>query len=224
MQGEGFKIMKIYNMPELVSAFIFDMDGTLYTNAEYVKFQIDILVKRLADLRAVSFEEMETEVAYYRKKWAEEHGGKQVSLGFIFQAFGVAIAESVRWREELFDPADFLKSDPKLRTALLSLNSVCKLALVTNNPVSVAKKTLKVLGVEDCFHVIVGLDTCMETKPHISPFIKTIELCEVASGNCVSVGDRFDIDIDVPIKLGMGGVLVSGVEDVYELGGKKWNC
>jgi phosphoglycolate phosphatase/putative hydrolase of the HAD superfamily len=31
------------------------------------------------------------------------------------------------------------------------------------------------------------------------------------------VGDRYDIDITLPLELGMGGVLVDGVEDVYRL-------
>jgi phosphoglycolate phosphatase/putative hydrolase of the HAD superfamily len=33
------------------------------------------------------------------------------------------------------------------------------------------------------------------------------------------VGDRYDIDIDLPLKLGMGGILVDGVKDVYKLPG-----
>ena len=32
---------------------------------------------------------------------------------------------------------------------------------------------------------------------------------------CLSVGDRYDIDIALPLELGMGGILVDGVEDVY---------
>jgi phosphoglycolate phosphatase/putative hydrolase of the HAD superfamily len=31
------------------------------------------------------------------------------------------------------------------------------------------------------------------------------------------VGDRYDIDIALPLELGMGGILVDGVEDVYRL-------
>ncbi|MDR2796887.1 MAG: HAD family hydrolase, partial [Treponema sp.] len=32
-----------------------------------------------------------------------------------------------------------------------------------------------------------------------------------------SVGDRYDMDIALPLSLGMGGILVDGVEDVYHL-------
>jgi ribonucleotide monophosphatase NagD (HAD superfamily) len=36
-------------------------------------------------------------------------------------------------------------------------------------------------------------------------------------GACVSVGDRYDMDIAIPLSLGMGGILVAGVADVYQL-------
>jgi phosphoglycolate phosphatase/putative hydrolase of the HAD superfamily len=46
---------------------------------------------------------------------------------------------------------------------------------------------------------------------------KAAELCRLLPRQCVSVGDRYDIDIALPLKLGMGAILVNGVEDVYKL-------
>ena len=42
---------------------------------------------------------------------------------------------------------------------------------------------------------------------------------EAASGYsvCLAVGDRYDVDLAIPLELGMGAVLVDGVEDVYGL-------
>ena len=34
---------------------------------------------------------------------------------------------------------------------------------------------------------------------------------------CISVGDRYDMDISLPLELGMSGILVSSVNDVYTL-------
>ena len=34
---------------------------------------------------------------------------------------------------------------------------------------------------------------------------------------CISVGDRYDMDISLPLELGMSGILVYSVNDVYEL-------
>ena len=55
----------------------------------------------------------------------------------------------------------------------------------------------------------------MAAKPHEKPFLKFSELSLCALENCVSIGDRFDIDLAIPLELGMGGILVDGVEDVY---------
>jgi len=67
--------------------------------------------------------------------------------------------------------------------------------------------------------IIIGLDTCMTAKPHKIPFIKFSELSSCPPETCVSIGDRYDIDLDLPLEMGMGGILVDGVEDVYELPG-----
>ncbi|MDR2079244.1 MAG: HAD family hydrolase [Treponema sp.] len=210
--------MKRYNLPARVSALIFDMDGTLYTHDEYLRFQIDSPIERLARVRGLSFEKMKEEIAGYRRRWAETHGGKQVSLGHLFkECFGISIEESIRWREELYEPARYLKPDPKLRDTLISLSAPLTLAVLTNNPVLVARKTLACLGVEDLFPVIVGLDTCGVSKPHEKPLRKVVELCGVPMEASVSVGDRYDIDLALPLELGMGGILVDGVEDVYKL-------
>jgi len=209
--------MKTYNMPETVLAFIFDMDGTLYTHHEYLQFQIDILIERLAKLRSVSFKEMQENISLYRKEYAEKNNGRQISLSTALNTFGISIPESIKWREELFEPSLFLNVDHKLKETLSKLSSYYKLAVVTNNPVLVARKTLIALSVENYFSVIVGLDTCMVSKPHSAPFLTVAKQCNVSEKNCVSVGDRYDIDIALPLELGMGGILVDGVEDVYEL-------
>jgi phosphoglycolate phosphatase/putative hydrolase of the HAD superfamily len=207
--------VKVYHIPKQVSAFLFDMDSTLYTHPEYAQLQIDSPIQRLADLRGTSFEAMKAGIAHYRRVWAEEHGGQQVSLGNLFRYyFGISIEESIRWREELYDPGAYLRADPRLGEMLLALKASCNLAVVTNNPVLVARKTLACLGVEDLFVAVVGLDTCMVSKPDEAPFLKAAELCGAVPGACVAVGDRYDIDIAVPLKLGMGGILVDGVEDL----------
>jgi phosphoglycolate phosphatase/putative hydrolase of the HAD superfamily len=209
--------MKVFTLPEKISAFLFDMDSTLYTHAEYARAQIELPVKRLAERNGKTFEEMNALIAASRERWAAEHGGQKASLGNIFKSFGVSIEESVRWREELYEPEKYLRADPALRSALEGLSSRYKLALVTNNPLSIAERTLVCLSVRDLFFVIVGLDTCLVSKPHEAPFLKAAELLGFPPSECVSVGDRYDIDIALPLALGMGGILVDGVEDVRSI-------
>jgi phosphoglycolate phosphatase/putative hydrolase of the HAD superfamily len=206
-------------LPEKVSALIFDMDNTLYTHDEYLRFQMEAPVRRLAEMRGAGFDETQAAITAYRKDYAEKNNGAQVSLGNIFKSFGISLEETIRWREELYRPADYLREDRTLRKALLFLAARFSLAVYTNNPVLVARKTLACLGVEDLFPVIVGLDTCMVSKPNGPSLRKTAELLGAAPENCVSIGDRYDIDLALPLALGMGGILVNGAEDVYRLPG-----
>jgi len=211
--------MKLFAIPaeKTIKAVLFDMDSTLYTHDEYAQSQIDLPVMRLAQIQGKSFKQMKIEVAEYRKNWADTHNGKFVSLGDIFLSFGISIKDSVRIREELYRPEDYLVEDKRLRITLAQLASRYKLTIVTNSPVSVAVRTLSILGVYDIFKIIVGLDTCYLSKPDKEIFIKATQLCGVLPQQCISVGDRYDIDIAAPLELGMGGVLVDGVEDVYHL-------
>jgi phosphoglycolate phosphatase/putative hydrolase of the HAD superfamily len=209
--------MKVFRLPVQCSAVLFDMDCTLYSNPEYGRLQIDLLIDRLARLQGKPFDEMNNEITLFRNNWAQEHHGQQISIGNTFTHFGISIHENVKWREELCQPEQYLSGDEQLRSALKQLESRYALAVVTNNPVSIAIRTLSVLGVEDLFHEIIGLDTCGVSKPSEEMFMRAATLCGAVPASCVSVGDRYDIDIALPLELGMGGILVDGVEDVYDL-------
>jgi phosphoglycolate phosphatase/putative hydrolase of the HAD superfamily len=233
--------VKIFSLPPGISGspasfkegtapggLIFDMDGTLYSHAGYLASQTELPLRRLARLHGKSYEAMKAEFDDYRAAWEREHRGRageeKISMGNAFRAFGVSIEENVRWREELCQPERYLGEDPRLRETLLRLSGegpcpVFRLAVVTNNPVSVARRTLRCLGVEDCFSVIAGLDTCMVSKPHRAPFQRASESLGLSPARCVSIGDRYEIDLALPLEMGMGGILVDGVEDVYALPG-----
>ncbi|MDR2398293.1 MAG: HAD family hydrolase [Spirochaetaceae bacterium] len=204
-------------MPRTLRALLFDMDGTLYTNGPYMAFQRRILLEQLAQRQGTTFTALDEAVQAYQNQWAQTHGGQTVSLSNTLVHFGLSIEAGIRLREELYEPEAYLQPDPLLRETLRTLGTAYVLAVVTNNPVLVAQKTLSALGVADCFHGIVGLDTCGVSKPQAAPFLTATEWCGVSPTDCVSVGDRYDIDIALPLTLGMGGLLVAGVAEVYQL-------
>lgn len=209
--------MEIYKIPEDLQAIIFDIDSTLYTNAAYAFEQVDCQVREFARVRGITAEEARKMVADYRKKFAREHNGSKVSLGNTLLAFGAPISQSVEWRRALLEPADFLSKDEKLIQTLNQLGKKYKLICVTNNPVLPARKTLDAIGISQFFPEIVGLDTCLKSKPAVEPFMTAVERLGVKPEQCLSVGDRYDMDVALPLELGMGGIVVSGVAEVYEL-------
>ncbi|GHV68736.1 haloacid dehalogenase [Spirochaetia bacterium] len=213
--------MKIYHVPQKVKALIFDMDLTLYTSEEYGRLQIDGLIEKLASVQErPSIEELAKEIEEHRRSWAAAHNGAALSMSHVFTLFyGISMEENIRWREEIYKPERYLKKDPRLKESLQKLRELFALALVTNNTVSIAKRTLAAIGAEEFFPVpfIVGLDTCNAAKPDKRPFYKAAELLGLQPENCVSVGDRYDVDLALPLEMGMGGILVEGVEEVYTL-------
>ena len=204
-------------MPKNVRGVIFDIDSTLYTNSAYAFEQVDCQVREFAKMRGITADEARKMVADYRKKFASENDGKKISLGNTLLAFGISIEQSVEWRKKLLEPADFLTRDEKLIEEIKILSQKYKLICVTNNPILPARKTLDAIGISDFFPDIVGLDTCFKSKPALEPFQTAIQKMNCRADECIAIGDRYDMDISLPLEMGMGGILVTGVEEVYNL-------
>ncbi len=215
--------MKTFNIPKNPKVLIFDIDATLYTCPEYAHEQIDAQIRHYAKLNNLSADGARNMIADFRRKWAAEHDGKKISLGNLFTFFGVSIETSIEWRKSLFDPAQYLKRNEQLISVLTELKRDFYMVCVTNNPVEPARKTLEVIGIDKLIPDIIGLDTCMASKPSKKILDAAVSLAserlgeKIAYNDCISVGDRFDIDLSLALDLGMGGILVDGVEDVYLL-------
>lgn len=215
--------MQTYNLPENAKVLVFDIDSTLYTCPAYAHEQIDSQVRHWAKLNGITDDEARKKIADFRKKWAFEHNGQKISLGNLFTNFGISIETSIEWRKKLFDPADYLQKNEPLVQALTELSKKYYMICVTNNPVQPARRTLEVIGISELFPEIVGLDTCMTSKPSQKILDHALKISEKATGqklnysDCISIGDRYDIDLDLAISLGMGGILVNGAEEVCKL-------
>lgn len=208
--------MKVVALPPSVGALLFDLDSTLYTHPAYARFQNEVLIERLARERHETIEETKALLDRLRAK-GRAAGGGATSLGNLFLALGVPIETSVAWREELIDPGRWLAPDIALDAALAELAGRFPLAVVTNNPVSVGRRGLEALGIGERISCLVGLDDTLRSKPDPLPYRLATGRLGVAPAACVSIGDRYDVDLAPALALGMGGILVDGVEDVLRL-------
>ena len=209
--------MNIYRLPEHLKTIIFDIDGTLYTNQSYVMEQVDVQIRHWAKLNKMTEKEARDRIADYRKEWSQKHEGKKISLGNTFLAFGIDIDTSIEWRNSILEPEKYLSRDKKLQEALKELSKHFALIAVTNNPVLAAQKTLKALGADTVITQIVGLDTCKKSKPAKENLECACRMTGAAFSECLSIGDRYDIDLALPLEMGMGAILVNGAEDIYKL-------
>ncbi len=211
--------MKCYPNNQLtlpIYGIIFDMDNTLYTNREYADHQERVLIHRLGQELGWDTGQAEKRVEAYRSDYAQIHSHKP-SLGNTFLHFGISIARSVEWRNTYITPQKYLKKDLKLVAAFQQFSPSISKLILTNNPTDLAKRTLELLGIMNYIHGIIGLDSTGVSKPDTKGF----ELALVQQGanprEVVSVGDRYGIDIAPALSLGMQGILVNSVQDIYQL-------
>lgn len=208
--------MKLYSIPRRIKTFIFDIDGTLYTNAAYVKEQVDVQIRYWASINGMTSDEGRRRIADFRAAWRASHG-RGISLGNTFFKLGVSVDDNIKWRNDLLRPELYLKPEPEFAAFLKDLGARYNLICVTNNPVAAGRRTLVAAGISDALPKIIGLDTCRESKPSRAMLLAAMRETGSAPGECVSVGDRYDIDLALPIEMGMGGVLVSGEKDVMAM-------
>lgn len=116
-------------------------------------------------------------------------------------------------------PEDHLKHDRTLDRAMEKLSATFHIAAVTNNPTSIGERTLIALGVRQHFMPVLGLDRFGKSKPTLVPFQMVSVQHATPLNDMISIGDRMEVDIELPLKHGMGGILVEGVNDVYRLPG-----
>jgi FMN phosphatase YigB (HAD superfamily) len=209
--------VKAYSIPEGARGIVFDIDGTLYSDSAYGHDQVSVLIERLAEARGASVGETEKLIEETRVVLARRSGTGTTSLGNVFLALGVPIETSVEWRERLLVPERYLKPDERLKEAIRALSGDYRICAVTNNPTSIGIRTLKALGIAEFFRVVIGLEATMVSKPAPEPFLRAARELGLTPGELISVGDRFDVDLAVPLELGMGAILVDGVEDAYAL-------
>ncbi len=196
---------------------MFDMDLTLYRNEAYYASQRSNQLLLAAAELGYDLGDFESRLT----AWEEEFlrlNGKSPSLGnALLGAFGYSIAKSVELRRRAVRPQDYLLPDPRLAEVLAGLSARCPLVLVTNNPSDVAERTLDVLGVRALFPRIIGLEEAGHSKPHPAAFDIAYGVLGLEPAKVVAVGDRYAVDLEVPLSRGSGGVLVESMDDVYAL-------
>jgi phosphoglycolate phosphatase/putative hydrolase of the HAD superfamily len=209
--------MQTYSLPPEIRGLMFDMDLTLYRNEDYYASQRSNQITLAAAELGYAPYDFERRLTEWEDAFRLAHG-KSPSLGnALLGAFGYSIVRSVELRRRAARPQDYLGADQRLAEVLAELSSRCPLVLVTNNPRDVAERTLDVLGVRALFPRIVGLDEAGHSKPHPAAFDLGYEALGADPKTVVAVGDRYAVDLEVPLSRGSGGVLVETMDDVYAL-------
>jgi phosphoglycolate phosphatase/putative hydrolase of the HAD superfamily len=210
--------MKLFLRPRFHRAGVlaFDLDGTLYHNPEYLKFQEESQIEQLADYLHISNQAASILISQ-RKKLRKEKHLPPTSLANIFKEIGVPDDLIIAWRKRKLRPHNWLAPDPSLYASLNALKRHYQLALITNNPRIIAEESLEALGVASLITTIIALDDTGKSKPDPAPFQFLLQSINQAAENCIVIGDRYDIDIHPALNEGMSGILIDNTKEIYLL-------
>jgi phosphoglycolate phosphatase/putative hydrolase of the HAD superfamily len=195
---------------------VFDLDGTLYDNPAYIRFQEESQVKKLADFLHLSYDDTCSRVRRV-KQLRKNRCLPPTSLANIFKELGAPFDLIIQSRISEFHPSDWLSSDISLFETLRALEVYYSLAIITNNPHVIAEESLKSLGVLELFNIIVALDDTKKSKPDPAPFKILIKDTNLMPEKCIAIGDRYSIDIEPALREGMNGILIDNVREIYLL-------
>lgn len=210
--------MMVYQLPSQIRGLIFDMDLTLYQNKAYYRSQIKNQIVLLSSDLGMEIEALRQRLDEWQTRYRRDHGDRRPSFGnTLLGALEYPIEKSVELRKRAIRPEDYLSADPRLQETLALLEKSFRLVLLTNNPVEVAERTLRVLGVRGFFPNLIGLDTVGHSKPHPAAFELAYQRLNLPESQVVSIGDRVAVDLEVPLERGSGAILVETMDDVYDL-------
>lgn len=175
----------MHNLPALIKACIFDLDGVIVDTARYHY----LAWKRLADELNISFEERDNERLKGVSRMASlnillELGGRQASdeektkLAARKNLWFVDFINHMN-RSEIFVGVEDLLRDIRLQGILVGLASSSK-----NAP-----QVVKALGIAALFDAIVDGSMVTRTKPDPEIFLLAASLLNVPPVNCVVIED-----------------------------------
>ncbi len=191
-------------LPHALLAVFFDMDGTLYhdevINQRYRQAALDLLVERFS----ITATEAKARFDEQRKRMTAQNGYKP-SITRSLHGLGIDWPDWNREALARLEIEDRLRPDHHLAQGLKSLRSRVKLSVVTNNSGPMTKKTLRYLGLSDCFDDVVSITVSEHMKPDEAIYHCALSRLGLSDkgANCLVVGDRYEIDLLPGENLGM---------------------
>ncbi|MBC8359370.1 MAG: HAD-IA family hydrolase, partial [Candidatus Aminicenantes bacterium] len=201
-----------------IKVLIFDLDGTLYNNKEldiaYAEARKAFLAKKLGcpiDEAVRLFNDKKDELSHKLQR--------QATGTETLRALGLKVEDWEEYNIREVNPKDFLEKDLQLKEVLKRVSSKYKLAVLTDNNEVQTIRTLEALEIREFFDdkFIFTRDKSGILKPNSEVFKKVVEAIRVRAEECVSIGDRLEIDIKPAQAIGMKGILAGSLEDIYNL-------
>jgi putative hydrolase of the HAD superfamily len=184
-----------------IRALVFDLDGTLYVSDEVGRQIDDSAMGHVAAVRGISPEEAKLLVRETREKIAARTG-RTASLSHACLELGVDLRELHRHFEAEIVPEPYLQRDERVVELLQRLGERFELHIYTNNNRHLASRIMGALGIAGCFRRIFTIEDSWRPKPDRQVLAEIFREIGQEPAQCLFVGDRYDIDLRLPLELG----------------------
>jgi putative hydrolase of the HAD superfamily len=199
-----------------IKAGIFDLDGTLYFEDSLGREIGRVAALYISRLKGIDPESARVLIRTTRKRLTAEQG-LEASLSIACQALGGDLRELHDCFSEEIDPEPHLVRDEAVIATLGALAAKFPLYIYTNNNLPLSVRIMDLLGVSNLFAKVFTIESFWRAKPDPENLNSILDDIGRKPSECLFVGDRYDIDLRLPEKMGAKVHLVSNREDFITL-------
>jgi putative hydrolase of the HAD superfamily len=199
-----------------ITTIIFDLDGTLYVSND-LACAIRLCASRyIASLKGIDGSDAFQLIKDTQKKISAV-SGQETTLSMAIIELGGDVKQLHRLFAEEIKPELFLTKDSCLVKLLNQLEHQFELCIYTNNNRTLSEKIMKSLGISGLFQQVFTIEEFWRPKPDASALETIFARIGREPSECLFVGDRYDIDLRLPAKMGSAVFLSKNVQELMVL-------
>jgi len=199
---------------QTLRALVFDLDGTLYQDERLGEEVHQCACRYVASLQGISALEAEGLLRKARSCSCEGEG--TLSLGVV--SLGGNLQELHRRFNLEVHPEGVLHPDPRVLELLAKLAGRFELHIYTNNNRALSARIMTELGVAECFRKVFTIEDSWHPKPYRSTLLGILDAIGREPSETLFVGDRYQVDLQLPASLGCAVFEVKSIEELLTLG------
>ena len=199
-----------------LKSLVFDLDGTLYVNKELGR-EIHLCGCRyIGELKGTGVAEA-AELIRATKQRLTAESGFDSSLSHACMELGGDLKELHRRFAAEIRPEPFLSPDDRVTRLLQQLGSRYELSIYTNNNLILSNLIMELIGVSGLFKFVLTIEDSWRPKPDMDALEGVYRTIGRNPGECLFIGDRYDIDLRLPAAMGSTVFLAKCVEELFPL-------